>query len=186
MTDPWERRDPNDLTPLERLILETPLDRAPRVPPELLREEGACMSDEHQEIKDALRRIDIELEAHERESNRVIVALSTSFDYIKTMLEKQEVLSERVNSRVNAMELKLDQYNNLRERIDLTEECLRGLSQAYVPRHEVNAAMGSVRQFAETKVEGVSGKMVMLVWAIGIGFSTVGGVLGFLASRVFG
>jgi hypothetical protein len=180
-----DRADPNDLTPLERLVFRTPLDRAPRVPSEMLQEE-CIMPDEHQELKDAIRRIDVELDGHERESARVITELSTSFGYIKLMLEKQVVLSERNEERMNMLEMKLDQYNNLRERIDLTEECMRGLSQAYVPRHEINAAMGSVRQFTETKVEGISGKMVMLVWAIGIGFSTVGGVLGFIASRVFG
>lgn len=183
--------DPNALTPLQRSIFRARLDEPPllqewAIEDEETREAKRRMSDEHRPFEEKLMRLETEIDSHERETTRAITDLSTSFRYIQQSLNSTHTAVTHLDQRMDQMERKLDAYNNLRERVDMNERCLDNLPANFVPRPEFDGAMKSVRQFAETKVEAVAGRISMLTWAIGIGFSTAGAAIGFLAARVFG
>ena len=144
------------------------------------------VSDEHKVLQEAILRLETEVDSHERESTRIITDLTTSFRYIQQMLEGQQKMVENLDRRMDDMERKLDRYNDLRVRVDDTEACMKALGTNFVPRSEFNGALSSVREYAKQKADGTRGRLAMLVWAIGIGFTAMGGTLGFIAARVFG
>ena len=137
-------------------------------------------------IKRDIRRLDTELDGHEQENARTITELSVGLLNIGKQLDTQAQTLQGISDRVGHLEVKIDRYNNLRERMDQAEQFIDKMGTSYVPRAEYQGALNSVREYAKGKADAVTGKMTMLVWAIGIGFSATGGAIGFLAARVFG
>lgn len=146
------------------------------------------VSDErqHDEIKREMRRIDTELDSHERETDRAVTELATHYKHISSTLDSQSLLLSQIDKRIGAIEVDLGKYNNMRERLDMVERTQSALATAYVPREEFNGALGSVRQYSEGKSAGVEGKLRILVWGVGVFITLASGTIGFLASAIFG
>lgn len=148
--------------------------------------EESTMDAQHEEMKRDIRRIDTELDSHERETDRAITELSTHYSHISATLDSQAQLLAQIDKRMGKIEVDLGRYNNMRERLDDVERTQAAMGTAYVPRDEFNSALGSVRQHAEGKVAVVEGKLRMLVWGIGGFLTLASGSVGFIAARVFG
>lgn len=139
------------------------------------------MSDsQHDEMKRDIRRIDTELDSHERETDRAITALSTHFEHISSTLDSQAKLLSQIDKRMGALEGDIKKYNNMRERLDGIERVQESMAQDYVPRPEFNGAINSVREFVKEKVDGLAGRFALLMWIIGAGFGVTFTALGFL------
>jgi chromosome segregation ATPase len=150
--------------------------------------EESEMSDDrqHDDIKRDIRRIDTELDNHERETDRAITELATHYKHISSTLDAQGQILTHIDKRIGKMEVDLGRYNNMRERLDIVERTQSALATAYVPRDEFNGAVGSVRQFADVRSTGTEGKLRMLVWGVGVFITLASGTIGFVASAVFG
>lgn len=139
----------------------------------------------HEEMKRDIRRIDTELDSHERETDRAVTELSTHYKHISSTLDAQAHLLTQIDKRIGKMEVDLGKYNNMRERLDLLERSHGMLATEYVPRQEFNGALGSVRQHSEGKAAVLEGKLRMLVWGLGVFITIASGTIGFVASKVF-
>ena len=131
-------------------------------------EEEYFVSDEkqHDDIRRDIRRIDTELDSHERETDRAITMLSTNYNHIASALEAQQKLLAQIDQRMGKMEVDLGRYNNMRERVDGLERAQSQLGVDFVPRNEFNGAVGSLRNQIKT-----------MQWVFGVGFSINGGLL---------
>lgn len=147
---------------------------------------GDCNFDEviemNSEDRDELKRLQALLGNYQEQTTQQITTLTTSLSYIKEGIDWQRQFSERMDQRQDTLERKLDQYNNLRERTDALERAESERAVDYVPRREFNGALGSVREFAEGKAKAIEGRVIVVMWAMGITW----GALGFLAAHIFG
>lgn len=106
------------------------------------------------------------LGAFQQETTNRITELTTSMRYICEGIDYQRAFAERMDARQDAMERKLDQYNNLRERTDMLEAVEARRAKDYVPREEFNGALRSLR--AQIRV---------MQWIFGVGFSLNAGLM---------
>ena len=130
--------------------------------------EESEMSDEkqHDDMRRDIRRIDTELDSHERETDRAVTELSTHYSHISATLDAQAQLLSQIDKRMGKIEVDLGRYNNMRERLDGVERAQATLGTDFVPRREFNGMVGSIRNQIKT-----------MQWVFGIGFSLNGGLL---------
>lgn len=158
---------------------------------------GDCSFEEeylsdHDDIKRDIRRLDTELDGHERETDRGITELRSNYVHIAKALDSQTVMLSQLDKRMGHMEVEIGRYNNLRERLDGLEQTEAKRSDTYVPRPEFNQTMVSVRQHADSvsskalsKADKVEGRLTTMVWGVGLMLAGISGVVGFIAARVF-
>jgi hypothetical protein len=147
---------------------------------------------DHDKIERDIRRLDTELEGHVNENLRAITALQTNYSHITHALESQGRILEQIDKRMAHIEVAVGGVPALKERLDVIEGIEKTRSEHYIPRHEYNASLISVRQYAENegakataKADKVEGRLTMMVWGVGLTLAGISGVVGFIAARVF-
>ncbi len=147
---------------------------------------------DHEKLERDIRRIDTELEGHMQENLRAITTLQTNYSHITRALDSQGRILEQIDKRMAHIEVAVGGVPALKERLDVIEGVEKTRSEHYIPRHEYNASLISVRQYAEgegakavAKADRVEGRLTMMVWGVGLTLAGISGVVGFIAARVF-